>query len=60
MGQRVRIYRTKQRTKREETALWAVEEAAREAKSRGVPHGHSRTLNAAVGALLAVLEEELS
>jgi len=52
---KVRVYRLKKRTRREETALWAVEEALRTSPAGG----RSRAVLDAVAAFLSVLEEEL-
>lgn len=59
MGQRVYATR-KFHGRREMTALWAVEQAVEQAREHGVALGRSAAVRAAVEALLAVIEEELS
>lgn len=52
--------RAKNRSKREDTAIWAVEEAVRGARDHGMSLERSRALHDAIEALLAVIDEELT
>jgi len=55
-----RIYKTKHfHSRREMTALWAVEQAVAQEKDLGAVRRHSNALARAVEALLSVIEEEL-